>query len=95
MKTLEEEIKAIIEEEMECKYVGWMKVNVDGDYYELLLHRNQEQAPFHLGYQGTEEEFKKFIKEEFHFRKGNDTRYWTAIRDYAFPLWNFDNIIEI
>lgn len=95
MTRLEEEIKNIIEEEIGGKYIGKLKVNEEGDMYELLLHMNQEQAPLHLGCQGTEEEFKAFIKEEFHFRKRNDVRFWKAIREYVDSLWDYDNIIRL
>lgn len=95
MTPLEEEIKKIIEEEIDGKYVGKLQVNVDDDMYELLLHMNQEQAPLHLGIQGTEEDFKKFIKDEIHFRKKNHVSFWKAIREYTDDFWNFENVITL
>jgi len=75
MTQLEEEILQIIEDEIGGKYIGKLKVNEEDDFYELLLHMNQEQAPLHLGCQGTVDDFKEFIRSEFHFRKRNDVRF--------------------
>lgn len=93
MTQLEKEILDIINDEVGGKYIGWLKVNKDCDMYELLLHMNQEQAPLHLGYQGTEEEFKNFIKDEIHYRKHNDVRFWKAIREYIYDPLDFTNNI--
>lgn len=76
LTTLEQEILDIINEEVKGKYLGQLKVVIDGDYYVLLLHLNQEQAPMHLGCPGPEEEFKKFIREEMRRRKLHLVRRW-------------------
>lgn len=93
MTQLEEEVLNIINEEIGGKYIGKMKVVVDGDWYELLMHMNQEQAPLHLGYQGTEEEFKQFIKDEIHYRKRNDVKFWKGIQEYIYDFLDFENNI--
>lgn len=93
MTNLEEDILKIIEDETGCKYIGKLKVVKSFDMYELLLHMNQEQAPLHLGYQGDEEGFKNFIKEEMHFRKNNDVKFWKALRESIYDLPGFENNI--
>lgn len=93
MTRLEEDILKIIEDEIGGKYIGKLQVNKDWDMYELLLHMNQEQAPLHLGYQGDEEGFKEFIKEEMHYRKRNDVKFWKAIREYIYDIPDFENNI--
>ncbi len=80
MTNLEQEILDIINCTINGQYVGKLKVTQEDGFYNLLLHLNQEQAPIVMGYQGTEEQFKKFIQEEIRTRKMERVSYWKAIQ---------------
>lgn len=88
MTTLESEIKTIIEEVICGKYIGKLKVvkeEVDENIlWMLLLYLNMELSPMILAYEGTEEQFKSFVRNEIKTRKLHDVRFWTAIQE--FPL---------
>ena len=86
MTTLESEIKTIIEEVICRKYVGKLKV-VKGEVGEsilwmLLLYLNMELSPMILAYEGTEEQFKLFIRNEIKTRKLHGVHFWTAIQEF-------------
>lgn len=86
MTVLEKEIKTIIEEIIEGKYIGKLKVEVedmDGEdpLWMLLLYLDMEQAPIVMAYQGTEKQFKDFIKREIKLRKLHAVHFWTAIQE--------------
>lgn len=66
---LANEILNIIDETICGEYVGKLEVIVDGDWYVLNLFMNMYQAPLVMAYQGTEEKFKEFIREEIKKRK--------------------------
>ena len=73
MTTLESEIKTIIEEVICGKYIGKLKVVKEevGEsiLWMLLLYLNMELSPMILAYEGTEEQFKLFIRNEIKTRK--------------------------
>lgn len=66
---LANEILDIIDETIGGEYVGKLEVIVDDDWYTLNLFMNMHNAPLVLAYQGTEEEFKNYIREEIKKRK--------------------------
>ena len=66
---LANEILNIIDEIIEGEYVGKLEVIVDDDWYTLNLFMNMHNSPLVLAYQGTEEEFKNYIREEIKKRK--------------------------
>lgn len=66
---LANEILNIIDETIEGEYVGKLEVIVDDDWYTLNLFMNMHNSPLVLAYQGTEEEFKNYIREEIKKRK--------------------------
>lgn len=66
---LANEILNIIDETIEGEYVGKLEVIVDDDWYTLNLFMNMYNSPLVLAYQGTEEEFKNYIREEIKKRK--------------------------
>lgn len=86
MTVLEKEIKAIIEEIIDGKYIGRLKVekeNIDDEepLWMLLLYLDMEQTPIILAHQGTEEQFKDFIRKEIKFRKLHAIHFWTAVQE--------------
>lgn len=66
---LANEILQIIDETIEGEYLGKLEVIVDDDWYILNLFMNMHNAPLVLAYQGTEIEFKNYIREEIKKRK--------------------------
>ena len=66
---LANEILNIIDETIQGEYVGKLEVIVDDDWYTLNLFMNMHNAPLVMGYQGTEEGFKNYIREEIKRRK--------------------------
>lgn len=70
MTTLENIILKFINEDSGCEYKGKIKVlQNDSNYYTLLLYLNLELSPMALGFEGTEEEFLEFVKDEIHKRQ--------------------------
>lgn len=66
---LANEILDIIDETIEGEYIGKLEVIIDNDWYTLNLFMNMYNAPLVLAYQGTEEGFKKYIKDEIKKRR--------------------------
>ena len=85
MTTLEKEILNIINEATDSEYIGKLKVIVDDDLYNLGLYLNREMTPTVLSFQGTEEEFKKFVREEMKSRKLQKVFRYEVIRDILLP----------
>ena len=85
MTTLEKEILNIINETTDSEYIGKLKVIVDDDLYTLGLYLNREMTPTILSYQGTESEFKDFIRDEMKSRKLQKVFRYEVIRDILLP----------
>lgn len=90
MTTLEKEILDIINETTDSEYIGKLKVIIDDisdndKLYTLGLYLNFEMSPMILSYQGTEEEFKNFIREEMKSRKLQKVFRYEVIRDILLP----------
>ena len=90
MTTLEKEILNIINETTDSEYIGKLKVIIDDisnndKLYTLGLYLNFEMSPMVLSYQGTEEEFKNFIREEMKSRKLQKVFRYEVIRDILLP----------
>lgn len=85
MTTLEKEILNIINEATDSEYIGKLKVVVDDDLYNLGLYLNREMTPTVLSFQGTEEEFKEFVREEMKSRKLQKVFRYEVIRDILLP----------
>lgn len=66
---LANEILDIIDETIEGEYIGKLEVIIDNDWYTLNLFMNMHNAPLVLAYQGTEEGFKNYIKDEIKKRR--------------------------
>lgn len=66
---LANEILNIIDETIEGEYIGKLEVIVDDDWYTLNLFMNMHNAPLVMAYQGTEDNFKNYIREEIKRRK--------------------------
>mgnify|MGYP007032370912 CR=1 FL=1 len=86
MTTIEKDIKAIIEEVTCSKYVGKLKVVQDivddSIIWMLLLYLDMEMTPMVLAYEGTEEKFKDFIRDEMKSRKLQGVHFWKGVQEY-------------
>lgn len=85
MTTLEKEILNIINEATDSEYIGKLKVVVDDDSYTLGLYLNLEMSPMIFSYQGSEQEFKDFIREEMKSKKLQNIFRYEVIRDILLP----------
>lgn len=94
MAEIEKQVKEIIEEVTECKYVGRLKVieepTEDSTLWMLLLYLDLELTPMVLAYEGSEEEFKDFIRTEMKNRKLQYVKFWKATKE---PI-NFEDCDE-
>lgn len=81
MTNVECEIRCIIDQAIEGKYIGNLKVYEEDDVWYLLLHLNQDYAPMMLVKQGSYEEFKEFVKSEIKSRRLEKTSYWKTLRE--------------
>ena len=85
MTTLEKEILNIINEATDSEYIGKLKVVVDDGSYTLGLYLNLEMSPMIFSYQGNEQEFKDFIREEMKSKKSQNIFRYEVIRDILLP----------
>ena len=85
MTTLEKEILDIINEATESEYIGKLKVVVDDESYTLGLYLNLEMSPMIFYYQGNEQGFKDYIREEMKNRKLQKVFRYEVIRDILLP----------
>lgn len=81
MDRLEEDILNIINETIEGKYIGKLKVIHEDGIYQLLLFLDRFYTPTILAYEGTEDEFKKFIKKEIKSRKYEKFGWYKITRE--------------
>ncbi len=81
MTQLEQEILDIINEVIEGKYVGKLRVVHDDGTYALYLYLDRWYTPTILAYEGTEDEFKKFIRNEFKKNQYHKVKFWKITRE--------------
>lgn len=86
MTEIEKQIKEIIEEVVDGKYIGKLRVATepinDSTLWMLLLYLDLEMTPMILAYEGTEEEFKEFIRKEIKTRKLQTVKFWKTNLEY-------------
>jgi hypothetical protein len=81
MTALENEILEIINEVTGHCYIGKLTVIEESDGYTLRLGLNTPNAPTVLYYQGSVEDFKKYIKEEIKRRRYPEIEYWNTLKE--------------
>ena len=96
MTKLEQEVLCIINEVTESCYIGKLKVIVtepkhnkcdskckilNDPIYELRLYLDRWYTPISLAYEGTEEGFKEFIKNEFKKNKYEKVHFYKITRE--------------
>lgn len=99
MTRLEQEVLDIIEETTCTKYIGKLRVTVLRDklecgdcckelhapIYELRLYLDRWFTPIVFSYEGTEKEFKDFLREEFKNRKLEKTGFYKVTLEPFVP----------
>lgn len=96
MTKLEQEVLCIINETIDGCYIGKLKVNVfypervcgdpackslNDTVYELRLYLDRWYTPLVFSYEGTEDEFKEFIRKEFKKNRYELVRYYKITRE--------------
>lgn len=70
MDHLIDKIRTLLNQITESKYIGALDVKLDNGIYILSLGLgNKDAKPISLGFQGSEEEFLKFLEKEFRKKK--------------------------
>ena len=64
IRTCEKQIKEFIESCYECTFIGKAEVFKNYDFYTLRLVLNTDYAPINLSYQGSIEDFLKYVKRQ-------------------------------
>lgn len=78
---LANEILKIIDETICGEYIGKLEVIIDDDWYTLNLYMNMYQSPLVMAYQGTEEEFKNYVRDEIKRRKLEKVMRYKVIKE--------------
>lgn len=89
MTQLEQDILDIINETIKGKYIGKLEVSNNDGVYALLLYLDRWYTPTVLAYEGTEDEFKKFIKKEFKKNQYQRVSFWETNREII-PIEEID-----
>ena len=71
MTTLEQEILEIINQVIDGKYIGKLRVLHEDNIYELYIYFDRWYTPTILAYEGTEDEFKKNQYQKVKFWETN------------------------
>ena len=92
MTKLEQEILEIINTTIDGKYIGRLRAFSNGkNMWELRLYLDRWFTPVVLAFEGTEDEFKEFVRKEIKTRKMEKTKYYSITR---YPLVPELDIIE-
>lgn len=96
MTQLEQEVLNIINETIEGCYIGKLHINIiypeqqcgdpkcrplNDTIYELYFYLDREFTPQVLSYEGTEDEFKRFVKQEFKKSKYEKIHFYKITRE--------------
>ena len=87
MTSLENKVLNIINCVTDSNYISTLKVEKDDNTYILKLDLNQYLSPLVLSFEGTEDDFLKFICNEFKTRKIERTHWYKAVREED-PFYN-------
>lgn len=82
IKEIEQNIIDFIECWYECKFTGQIKLEMpcENTYYIRLI-LNQKERPLQITYQGTFDDFCKFIVDELKRRRLTDVEYFIGYKN--------------
>lgn len=95
MTELEEEIRQIINDITEREYITKLSVRHDDDIWTLYLYLNRELVPMVMSIQGTEDQFKRFVKREMKKRRLHEVKYWKTTREIPVLQCNENGELEL
>lgn len=95
MTELEEEIRQIINDITEQEYITKLSVRHDDDIWTLYLYLNRELVPMVMSIQGTEDQFKRFVKREMKKRRLHEVKYWKTTREIPVLQCNENGELEL
>lgn len=95
MTELEEEIRRIINDVTEREYITKLSVRHDDDIWTLYLYLNRELVPMVMSIQGTEDQFKRFVKREMKKRRLHEVKYWKTTREIPVLQCNENGELEL
>lgn len=82
IKEIEQKIIDFIECYYECEFKGQVKLEMpDENTYYIRLILNQKERPLQITYQGTFEDFCKFLVDELKRRRLTDVQYFTGYKN--------------
>ena len=85
MKDLEKEILEIINKTIKGQYIGKLEVFYKDGIYTLNLYLDLELAPsIIMSFEGSEDEFKKYIRKEFKTRKMQKALFYKLKKEDPF-----------
>ena len=87
----EQEVYELIKETTGYEYIGKLQVLNNGNMWQLLLYFDREYTPTIFAMEGTENEFRKFLRREFKTRKMEKTRYYKIVREPFVDLTDWDD----
>lgn len=100
MTKLEQEVLCIINETIDGCYTGKLTVNIfepdwqcgdvecrpfNNTIYELRLYLDRWFTPIVLSYEGTEDEFKQFVRDEIRKNKYEKIHFYSITREPIVP----------
>ena len=88
MTQLEQEILDIINTTIDGEYIGKLRAFKEGDIWNLYIYFDRWFTPTVLAFDGTEDDFKEFIRKEFKTRKMEKTKYYSITRYPIVPELN-------
>lgn len=80
MGSLENKILLLIENIYNCIFKGKVIVSLDNGTYTLQLILNSAYAPIYISFEGTEEEFLKFLEKDLKRRRLDVTEYYSGYK---------------
>ena len=95
MTEIEEEIRQIINDTTERVYITKLHVRHEDGIWTLYLYLNRELVPMVMGYEGTEEGFKKFVRDEMKSRRLEEVKYWKTTREIPVLACNEEGELEL
>lgn len=93
-KELVDKVRKIINDVTESKYISNIDIKKEDDFYRLQFDLGCRQAPFALGFTGSEEELLEFIKKEFKKRRLESIEYTTVTLENG-PSTIFYPVIDL
>lgn len=87
----EQEVYELIKDTTGYEYIGKLRIINEGKVWALLLYLDREYTPTVFAMEGTEDEFRKFLRKEFRTRRMEKTRYYKIVREPFADINDWDD----